>query len=87
MLRFLATGDAPQVAGVVPPPAPHDYGVAVILNGLADRGVEVDAGRDLLAAPLPGHEQVRPPPGEPPVQLLEERQSRWGEDLGGARMI
>jgi dienelactone hydrolase len=42
VLRFLATGDAPRAAGVDPPPAPHDYGVAVILNGLADRGV-VDA--------------------------------------------
>jgi dienelactone hydrolase len=39
VLRFLATGEAPAVAGVAPPPAPHDYGVAVILNGLADRGV------------------------------------------------
>ena len=39
LLRFLATGEAPRVAGLHPPPAPHDYGVAVILNGLADRGV------------------------------------------------
>lgn len=39
VLRFLATGEAPRAAGVAPPPVPHDYGVAVILNGLADRGV------------------------------------------------
>ena len=39
VMRFLATGDAPRVGGVDPPHAPHDYGVAVILNGLADRGV------------------------------------------------
>jgi dienelactone hydrolase len=39
VMRFLATGEAPRVPGVAPPHAPHDYGVAVILNGLADRGV------------------------------------------------
>ena len=39
VMRFLATGEAPRVAGVDPPHAPHDYGVAVILNELADRGV------------------------------------------------
>ena len=39
VLRFLATGEAQAVEGVAPPHAPHDYGVAVILNGLADRGV------------------------------------------------
>jgi hypothetical protein len=35
--------------------------------------VQVDAGRDLLATTLPGNEQIGPPPGEPPVQLIEER--------------
>ena len=53
MLRFLATGDEPRVAGVDPPHAPHDYGVAVILNGLADRGVvpadQVQPLRDAIA--------------------------------------
>jgi dienelactone hydrolase len=36
--RYLTTGEAPQVAGLETHP-PHDYGVAVILYGLADRGV------------------------------------------------
>jgi len=36
--RYLTTGEAPQVSGVETHP-PHDYGVAVILYGLADRGV------------------------------------------------
>ena len=38
VMRYLATGEAPRVEGVEVH-APHDYGVAVILNGLADRGV------------------------------------------------
>jgi len=38
VMRYLATGEAPQVPGVETHP-PHDYGVAVILYGLADRGV------------------------------------------------
>jgi hypothetical protein len=38
VMRYLATGEAPHVAGLELHP-PHDYGVAVILNGLADRGV------------------------------------------------
>ena len=38
VMRYLATGEAPQVEGVKSYP-PHDYGVAVILYGLADRGV------------------------------------------------
>jgi fermentation-respiration switch protein FrsA (DUF1100 family) len=53
VLRFLATGDAPQVPGVDAPHAPHDYGVAVILNGLADRGVvpsgQVEPLRETIA--------------------------------------
>lgn len=53
VMRFLATGDAPRAAGVNPPPAPHDYGVAVILNGLADRGVvpadQVEPLREAIA--------------------------------------
>jgi hypothetical protein len=52
-MRFLATGEGPHVEGVTPPPAPHDYGVAVILNGLADRGVvpldQVAALRETIA--------------------------------------
>ena len=58
VLRFLATGDPPRVAGVEPPHAPHDYGVAVILNGLADRGIvpadQVQPLRDALATFLVG---------------------------------
>jgi dienelactone hydrolase len=38
VMRYLATGVAPQVPGIETHP-PHDYGVAVILYGLADRGV------------------------------------------------
>jgi dienelactone hydrolase len=38
VMRYLTTGEAPQVNGLDTHP-PHDYGVAVILYGLADRGV------------------------------------------------
>jgi dienelactone hydrolase len=38
VMRYLATGEEPDVPGV-PKHPPHDYGVAVILYGLADRGV------------------------------------------------
>jgi hypothetical protein len=38
VMKYLATGVAPHVNGVENH-APHDYGVAVILNSLADRGV------------------------------------------------
>ena len=38
VMRYLATGVAPQVEGLDNHP-PHDYGVAAILNSLADRGV------------------------------------------------
>ena len=38
VMRYLATGEAPQVAGVDPHP-PHDFAVAIVLYGLADRGV------------------------------------------------
>jgi acetyl esterase/lipase len=38
VMRYLTTGEAPQVAGLETHP-PHDYGVAVILYGLADRGI------------------------------------------------
>jgi dienelactone hydrolase len=38
VMRYLATGEAPQVPGLATHP-PHDYGVAVILYGLADHGV------------------------------------------------
>ena len=38
VMRYLTTGEAPQVEGLETHP-PHDYGVAVILYGLADRGV------------------------------------------------
>ena len=60
VMRYLATGDAPQVPGLATHP-PHDYGVSVILYGLADRGVvpadQVAALRDgiktfLLASQL-----------------------------------
>ena len=38
VMHYLATGVAPHVDGLENHP-PHDYGVAVILNSLADRGV------------------------------------------------
>jgi hypothetical protein len=38
VMRYLATGEAPSVNGLAVHP-PHDYGVSVILYGLADRGV------------------------------------------------
>jgi dienelactone hydrolase len=38
VMRYLTTGEAPQVDGLETHP-PHDYGVAVILYELADRGV------------------------------------------------
>ena len=38
VMQYLTTGEAPQVPGLETSP-PHDYGVAVILFGLADRGV------------------------------------------------
>jgi len=38
VMKYLATGEAPHVAGLAVHP-PHDYGVAVILYGLADSGV------------------------------------------------
>ena len=38
VMKYLATGIAPHVDGLQTH-APHDYGVAVILNTLADRGV------------------------------------------------
>ena len=67
VMRFLATGDAPRAPGADPPHAPHDYGVAVILNGLADRGVvpaeQVQPLRDaittfLIASQLTVSDQV-----------------------------
>ena len=38
VMRYLVTGEETPVAGVTLHP-PHDYGVGVILHGLADRGV------------------------------------------------
>ena len=38
VMHYLATGTPPRVEGLETHP-PHDYGVAVILNSLADRGV------------------------------------------------
>ena len=38
VMRYLATGEAPPAPGLEAHP-PHDYAVAVVLYGLADRGV------------------------------------------------
>jgi len=47
VMRYLATGAEPDVPGV-PKHPPHDYGVAVILLDLADRGVVPPAQVDAL---------------------------------------
>ena len=39
VMKYLATGKAVQAPGVPDAPPPHDYGVAVILYGLADQGI------------------------------------------------
>jgi dienelactone hydrolase len=39
VMRYLATGKSVEAPGVPPAPPPHDYGVAVILYGLADQGM------------------------------------------------
>ena len=41
VLKYLSTGDAPHVDGIATHP-PHDYGVAVILYGLADHMVPAE---------------------------------------------
>jgi pimeloyl-ACP methyl ester carboxylesterase len=59
VLKYLATGEAPRVPGIVTHP-PHDYGLAVILYGLAEFAVppgQVEMLRDgvgtfLLASQL-----------------------------------
>jgi pimeloyl-ACP methyl ester carboxylesterase len=38
VIRYLCTGEAPRVAGIAVHP-PHDYGVAVVLYGMAERVV------------------------------------------------
>jgi dienelactone hydrolase len=42
VLTYLSTGDAPRIEGVSAAPPPHDYGVAVMLYGLADELVPPD---------------------------------------------
>ena len=39
VMRYITTGDAPQVPGITVAHPPHDYALAVVLFGLADRGV------------------------------------------------
>jgi dienelactone hydrolase len=51
VMRYLATGDAPRVPGLDTHP-PHDYAVAVVLHGLADRGVVPHAQVGALHAAL-----------------------------------
>jgi hypothetical protein len=52
VMRYLATGEAASAPGVTTHP-PHDYGVAVILYGLGDRGIvpaeQVQPMRDAIA--------------------------------------
>jgi hypothetical protein len=60
VMRYLATGEEPDVPGLTRHP-PHDYGVAVILYGLADRGVvphdQVDRLRKGISIFLLGSQQ------------------------------
>lgn len=67
VMRFLATGEEAQVEGVTVHP-PHDYGVVVILHGLADRGVvpaeQVEALREGLSIFLLASQQTVLTPDE-----------------------
>ncbi len=60
-MRYLATGEEASFPGVAVPP-PHDYGVGVILYGLADRGVvpadQVAPLREGIAIFLLGSQQT-----------------------------
>jgi fermentation-respiration switch protein FrsA (DUF1100 family) len=47
VMRYIATGEAPRVEGITVSP-PHDYAVAVVLYGLADRGVVPPAQVEVL---------------------------------------
>lgn len=61
VMRYLVTGEETPVAGVTLHP-PHDYGVGVILHGLADRGVvpadQVAALREGITIFLLGSQQT-----------------------------
>jgi dienelactone hydrolase len=61
VMRYLATGEEAAAPGVIVPP-PHDYGVGVILHGLADRGVvpagQAGALREGIAIFLLGSQQT-----------------------------
>lgn len=53
VMRYLATGETPAVDGTPRRQSPHDYGVAVVLYGLAHRVVppdQVDTLREHIAA-------------------------------------
>lgn len=61
VMKFLVTGEETPVPGLALQP-PHDYGVAVILHGLADRGVvpadQVTALREGITTFLLGSQQT-----------------------------
>jgi hypothetical protein len=61
VMKFLATGEEVPVEGMTLHP-PHDYGVAVILHGLADRGIvppdQVGALRQGITTFLLGSQQT-----------------------------
>jgi len=61
VMRYLTTGEETAVPGVTVPP-PHDYGVGVVLHGLADRGVvpadQVTALREGISIFLLGSQQT-----------------------------
>jgi dienelactone hydrolase len=76
VMRYLATGDEPDVPGV-PKHPPHDYGVAVILYGLADRGVvpgdQVDALRKGVRTFLLASQQAMVDPAQSERTFNEAR--------------
>lgn len=80
VMRYLATGEETDVPGV-PKHPPHDYGVAVILYGLADHGVvpldQVEALRKGIATFLLASQQAMV---DPPTSDRTFRQARQFEE-------
>lgn len=76
VMRYLATGDEVAVPGVRIHP-PHDYGVAIILYGLADRGIvptgQVDALREGIRTFLLASQQAGMNRAQSEVTFAEAR--------------